>query len=249
MEVCLSFDDGRIDAYDAYQVLKKYKLKASFHITTGFIDGSFKTDSFGIERKPLTMNQLVEMFEGDMDISSHGDRHVMENADFVTSLSKLKKWSLVRGEKVGFSVPNSDYKPDELSKFISSNSDHLSYVRVGRSPKCYSFLSKVNYVLYHTFHLFSSYESFNKHNLINRNELNLDCLYSLVVKCDTKAKHLITFIDRHKTEDVVLIIMLHSIVGNPQNGWEFSLDDFTKLVEYLSSNVNVVTLKELSDKF
>ena len=244
MKVCLSFDDGRDDAYYAFKILKEKSLVASFHVATGFIDGSFVTDSFGIGRKPLTIEQLKEMKANGMDISSHGDRHVMEDIDFSVSVKKLREWNLVdKRKKIGFSVPNSQFTEDELKRFISNNEVELSYIRVGRSPKCYSFFSKVNYALYHLFHFQCFYNSFNKHNLIQ----NIDKyhLYSLVLTSDVRVKNVIKFIEKSKNKNAVLVIMVHSVIEKPQNKWEYSSLEFKKLVDYLSKNTTVVTLEEL----
>lgn len=61
MKIVFSFDDGRDDAAKAADILYKHGLNGSFHITTGFVDGSFKTDAFGIGRTPLTVDQINAM--------------------------------------------------------------------------------------------------------------------------------------------------------------------------------------------
>lgn len=244
MRVCLSFDDGRKDTYEAFKILKEHNLTASFHITTGFIDGSFKTDSFGKNREPLSLDELAEMHKYGMDISSHGDRHIMHSKDFQTSLNKLSKWKLVEGNEVGFSVPNSDYTEEELKSFISSNKNNLSYLRIGRSNKCYTLYSKIHYVIYRILHNQFSYNEFNKHNLmysIDKYRLN-----SLVIKKDTKVKNLIKFINKYKDKDCTLILMFHSITEEPMNKWEYSTKGFVELVKYLSKNTAVLTLTELT---
>lgn len=248
MKIVLSFDDGRSDAYEAYKILKQHNLVASFHITTGFIDGSFKTNQFGIDREPLTIEQLKEMSQNNMGISSHGDKHIMDYKDFSTSITKLNNWGK-NTEKYGFSVPNSDYKKESLSNFINDNKTKLSYVRVGRNPKCYTLISKINYAIYHLFKFQFAYNYFNKFNLIN--DINKWELYSLVIKSDTKTKSLIKFINKYKNTNNTLIIMLHSIVDKSRNKWEWSISNFVKLCKYLKeeqdkNNIKVLTLEELT---
>lgn len=246
MRIILSFDDGRYDAYDAYKILFEYKLKASFHITTGFIDESFITDCFGINRKHLSINQLNEMYSNGMDISSHGDKHITNTTDFITSINKFKQWRIIKN-KYGFSVPNSNYTEGLLEQFIKDNINYIKYVRVGRSDKCYTLLSKIHYVLYKIFKNQYSYNQFNKHNLIDN--INKYKINSLVIKDYVKVKNLINFIDKYKNSDSTLVIMFHSIVDNPINQWEWSTSNFTKLCEYLNkekSTIQVLTLEELT---
>ena len=245
MKVILSFDDGRSDAYDAYQILLKHNLVGSFHITTGFVDGSFKTDSFGIGRKPITIEQLREMKNNGMDISSHGDRHILDNDDFRISILKLKQWKILgTNERCGFSVPNSDYEDGQLNKFCKDNNDVLDYVRVGRSKKCYRFLSKASYLLYKLLHLQFFYNYFNKFNLIK--SIDKHHIVSCVIKKGTKINNVIKFIRKYSSEDCAIVLMFHSITSKASNPWEYRTEDFLELCLFLkTSKVDVITLKTL----
>ena len=244
MRVVFSFDDGRIDAYNAYQILTKHGLKGSFHVTTGFIDGTFSTDAFGVNRLPLTKENLVEMHANGMDISSHGDKHCMDEKDFKLSVGKLREFG-INSKKFGFSVPNSDFKEDELSSFIDANKNDLSYIRIGRHKDCYTFFRKVCYILYHLSHLQFFYNKFNKPNLIEN--LDIYRVNSLVVLSDCKATSLINFVKKYSNENVTLVLMFHSIVEEPKNKWEYSIDDFEEICKYISHNCESITLKELSE--
>ena len=245
MNVCLSFDDGRIDSYsNAYKVLLLNNLKASFHVTTGFIDQTFITDSFGVNRAPLTVDNIVEMTNHDMEISSHSDRHIMDVDDFKVSIDKLRKWG-IKKDKIGFSIPNSKCSKEELNAFIENNKKDLLYVRVGRNPKCYSFCGKVNYSLYKVFKFNCFYNRFNKFNLLK--EIDNNSIYSVVVKKHIKASSIIKFINKYKNTNYSLVLMFHSIVDNPNDKWEWSKNKFDKLCSYLANekSINVLTLEEL----
>lgn len=245
MNIVFSFDDGRDDAYNASKILIKHGLRGSFHITTGFIDGSFLTDVFGAKRKPLTANQLVEMVRNKMDISSHGDRHVMNSEDFMVSRDKLSKLCGFK-DKIGFSVPNSQYSDYELSSFREKNISKLSYIRVGRSKKCYSLIMKMQYVLYHLFHLQICFNLFNKNNIlkdVNKYEIN-----SLVILSDTRSKNLVKFIEKYKDLNATLVLMFHSIVENPSDKWEYSTKDFDEICDYISKNCCVKTLEDIANE-
>lgn len=246
MRISLAFDDGRNDAYQVFHILLKYVLTASFHITTGFVDKSFITNNFGIGRKPLTIDELIEMHKNGMDISSHGDKHITDNKDFIISINKLKKWGIYK-DKYGFSVPNSNYTSEQLDAFTCDNTNTLQYIRVGRSKDCYTLTSIIHYVLYKLFKLQLSYNYFNKHNLINC--INKYHIPSLVIKNYTKVKSIIKFINKYKYTNYTLVIMFHSIVDNPSNQWEWSTSNFTSLCEYLAkekSTIEVLTLEELT---
>ena len=236
MKVVFSFDDGRIDAYDAALILSKYCLQGSFHITTGFVDGTFLTDDFGVGRKPLTFDMIRKMLDLGMEISSHGDKHIMDDSDYKDSIDKIKRYG-VKDKKIGFSVPNSHYSEKALEFFVSNNRETLPYVRVGRSKRCYSFSNKIRYVLYHHgFKSYSLFKAFNKNNLIS--SLDKKQIISLVVKRDTKTEHICKFLKEHSDNDYILVLMFHSIVENADDEWEFLSKE--------KPNIKVETLKSVS---
>ena len=98
------------------------------------------------------------------------------------------------------------------------------------------------------FHQQFFYDTFNKHNIIDINSIDKFKICSLVIKKDTRIKNLINFIEKYKNKDVCLVLMFHSIVKKPKNKWEYQEKDFEKLVQYLSQNVSVKTLKEIIEK-
>ncbi len=247
MRIFLSFDDGRIDAYEsAFMILKNNDLPASFHITTGFVDGTYVTDGFGVGRKPVTVDMLREMASTSCDISSHGDKHVAESKDYRISLDKLTEWGLCDG-RAGLAVPNSAITDDELKTLIEDNKEQLRYVRVGRSPRCYSFFHKVAFVLYRFTGMQGFFNFFNKPNIESND--NPYKIHSLVVRNSTKARSLIRFIQKNKDKNANLVIMLHSIVNESRDVWEWPASSFEELVIYLSQeqksgSLKVCTLKE-----
>ena len=242
MNVVFSFDDGRSDAYLAHSILKKYNLVGSFHITTGFIDGTFQTKVFGDNRTPLSVTQINEMSRNGMDISSHGDRHIMETTDFRVSLNKLKSFGL-NFSKIGFSIPNSRSDSKTIMNFIEDNKFYLSYIRVGRSEKCYLFISKIRYFLYHILHFQTFFNHFNKHNVfesVDRFKIN-----SLVVLKDSKSKNIMRFIKNYKDTNKTLVLMFHSIVEKPKDKWEYSIKEFEDICKYVSQNACSRTLAQI----
>lgn len=241
MNIVFSFDDGRIDSYNASRILAKYGLSGSFHITTGFIDGTYSTNDFGVGRLPLTIEMLNEMISMGMEISSHGDRHIMHKNDFLNSLAKLDSMLKRNSERTGFSVPNSKFNELSLKQFGQSVEDRLLYIRVGRSAKCYTLLNKLRYFFYHKFYMYSLFKSFNKNNVLD--EIDIFKIYSLVVKSDTRIEHLIKFIDDYKNSDSTLVLMFHSITEKPKDVWEYRQSDFIKLCEYVSSETKIKNLK------
>jgi len=64
--VLITFDDGAIDNYtNAYPILKKYNLKATFFIVANWVN----TENY------MTSDQIKELSNSDMDIECHGLNH------------------------------------------------------------------------------------------------------------------------------------------------------------------------------
>jgi len=242
MIVCLSFDDGREDTYlYAFPVLKKTGLTASFHVTTGFIDKTYRSNDFSSLRAPVTKDNLIEMFNKGIEITSHGDRHITDANDFLNSIGKLDSWG-IKKNKYGFSVPSSNYTTESLSDFVCKTKLKLNYIRVGRSKKCYSFLNKIRFLIYKWLKIQICYNSFNKHNIIFEPNKYRFCLNSLVVLNYTKASSLCRFIEKHKSSNGILIIMLHSILPHSSSRWEWSVADFELLCNYIANTKEIKCL-------
>jgi len=245
MKLIFTFDDGRIDSYEASQILKKHGICGSFFITTGFVDGSFKTTVFGDNRKPLTCEMLLKMKNDGHEIASHGDKHLTNCGDFETSYYKLREWELC-DQKVGFSVPNSKASFDELASFYNNEKTRISYIRSGRNKHCYTFLNKIRYVLFRFLKSQFLFNRFNKSNLIF-NSSKTFFFNSVVVKSDVKSKNIIKFLKKYSSLDCALILMFHSIVDKPANVWEYSKDAFETICGYASRDkkIEIITMREL----
>ena len=248
MIIYFSFDDGRGDFYyNVYPVLKQNELVASVHITTGFVDGTFCNSIFGEGRKPLLVSQLRELSDYGIDISSHGDKHVMKDDDFNISRQKMIEWNLCHAnDKIGFSIPNSKYNDSDLLSFVNNNNSFLKYVRVGRNPICYNFFNKIHYGIYHyLFRNKHSYYLFNKYNIIEDSKIDRQRIFCIVVKKDCRLKHMIYLLNKYIEKNVHIVFMFHSIVEKPNNDWEWAKSNFVELIDYCVNNK--IIIRRLSD--
>lgn len=213
--ISLSFDDGREDTYRiAYSIMKKYGLVATIHITTGYVDGTWKPEKWHTAKGAVTIEQLKEMKDFGFEISSHGDKHTIDKEDLLTSIKKLKYWGLIEDE-VGFSIPNSQisekYKKIFTQYLIDNN---VAYMRGGRNPLCYSLRSKTFYGLYNITKNNFFYDSFNFHNCIDINgniELNKYDLYSVIIRYEDSSDMVAKFIKNNVDKSKWIIFMLHGI--------------------------------------
>lgn len=246
----LSFDDGRKDNVNlVLPILEKYGFRATFFITTGFVDGTFKSDEFGQNREALSVSDCTFLAKKGMEIALHGDRHITEDKDLRVSYEKVKKWGLSNEEKIGFSVPHCQGSDEEIKNFVQRNRDILAYLRDGRDPRCYHFFKEADYGLFHLFHNDKRFDDFNSLNLMrNPNPWHL---YTIMVKDDFTVGAFRYFLEKHAGEDTYLILTFHSIVTHPKDTWEWSAQDFDALCAFLSveKRIRVLPIKDWVGKF
>ena len=251
--VFLSFDDGREDtARIAYPIMRKYGLTATIHITTGFVDGTWKPDNWKSCDKAMSVNDVINMYNDGFEISLHGDKHQTDLDDLLVSKNKLATWG-IDVDNIGFSVPNSqisDAQKQDFSEILKKH--HIKYMRCGRNSKCYTFVSKVCFILYKFLRFQSCYNLFNKYNLNNprRNyELN-----TVVVKSTDKAITIKRFIEKYKT-DSNIILMLHSVLSKSdelygKDSWCWDVKQFEELCQYLkeASSKGEICVKNICEE-
>ena len=103
--VCVTFDDGYQNNYQyAFPVLVQYGIKATFYVTTRYVDtdkpfdwikpGSNSEDS--LFRKALNWQEITEMREHGMEFASHSHTH----PDFSKIDDSRINWELFESQRV-----------------------------------------------------------------------------------------------------------------------------------------------------
>lgn len=142
--VVLSFDDGRKDLIkNVVPVLKEMSIPATFNITTGFVDGTLKSENRFCKNSSVDISDLQKLDRNLFEIAAHGDQHDNSLSDITVSVDKLRKWGLIENE-VGFASPchGLDEADDEEINNIAEKVG-LRYVRVGTRFKR-NLLSKIS---------------------------------------------------------------------------------------------------------
>jgi len=72
----LTFDDGWSDNYiNAFPILRKYNIPATFFVTTGYIDGIFSPNKFRRKDYFMAWQQIKEVSEHGISIGAHTVSH------------------------------------------------------------------------------------------------------------------------------------------------------------------------------
>ncbi len=99
----ITFDDGYANNFEnAFPLLKKYNMTATFFLATDFLDGKIKSEALGgdnFKERPLTWDEVRTMNKEGMRFGSHSLSHSLLsniqdeqlNDELKTSKSKIEK--------------------------------------------------------------------------------------------------------------------------------------------------------------
>ena len=124
--IVISIDDGDADGFRVYEnILKKYRLSATYNIVTGLVGDADR----------LTKEQ-IQILHNDpfIEIAAHGHTHQNDDEDISKCVECLYDWLAIENEAIGFASPGSPMRAD----FIEENADHLRslkllYVRTSKN--------------------------------------------------------------------------------------------------------------------
>jgi len=126
--VVVTFDDGYEDNYKyAFPILKKFGIRATIFVTTGFIEGIVdiaKRDKTYSGLKPLTWTQIVEMNEWGICFGAHTHTHpILTNIPLKDAEDEIVKSKEVLERKLGRTVETFAFplgQPKTFNKAIIS---------------------------------------------------------------------------------------------------------------------------------
>lgn len=233
--VTLTFDDGRRDNFKIVQdILMKYKLPATFYITTAFIENKINIG----KSQPLTKADLDFIQKNNLfEISAHGDFHKNDIKDIRNGIIKLRNW-YKDIEEMGFASPHSKMS----KKQVINNKEfwaemNIKYIRLGNNfrsfywpEKCIAKLAKITKSkLLYTLIYQSSLMKDNKRNL----------LFSAPIMKEHSFKQIKSLIDSTVKQKKWVVFGLHSIGKEnecPEHDtiWCWDTNKFDQLCRYLN---------------
>jgi hypothetical protein len=244
--IMLSFDDGRKDNYEiVFPMLRKYGFTASFHIVTGFVDGT-ATAKFNT----MSIDNVKEMAKEGHDISSHGDRHKNTEEDLRTSLQKLQAWGIDKTPLL-FSSPYSEIYEGNIEDYLDMlKNNRIEYVRSGVQIRRKGLL----YMVLEFVQLWTKskrlYYYLNKPNIMKLVEGNntgiggIWVIKSSCVKRQNKVGQLLYLIKKLQTNDVVCFLF-HSVLPKKtigKDGYTFSVEKFELFLKCLKDDEDITVL-------
>lgn len=254
--ISFSFDDGRIDNYKvAVPILRKYGLKATFNITTGYVDKTGVGLPFPLP--PMSIDNVMEIYNDSLfEIAGHGDMHQNDYVDISRGIAKLENW-LSGGDKfdkVGFASPGTCFIKDQstVNKLKTIN---VKYIRLSIKYNRFRLLKVLCRKIARATKLAVFYKYAYKDTCFN----SLEDIYvpSIPVLHQTTFNQIKTIIDYAVTSNKHVVLMLHSIVNKGEEAYEdnWSMDAcmFEKLCSLLkelqdSGKCEVLTTMELISK-
>lgn len=249
--ISLSFDDGREDNVRvALPILKRYGHKATFNITTGYVDGS--SESNPCEIAPITVDDVVKLHKSGHEIACHGDKHLNTTEDILCGYYKLSQWL---GCNLGFASPGTGFVKDDKAVALLKQKG-LKYIRLSmrynnmKSLKVFTRkLSRLIPFLPCLYRLAYQDTCF----------ANIDSsyVYSVPVLHSVSFGQLKNLIEYAIKKDKHLVLMLHSVRYPSEemysDPWTMDVDIFNALCAYLAEKqtegkCEVLTTMQIYDK-
>ncbi len=244
--IVLSIDDGRKDAYRLYQdVLKKYKVPATFNIVTSWLGRSTKN-----EGEIITEAELREMSDDSMmEIAAHSHTHSNREEDILEGNRRLYELLDLKGP-IGFASPGSGMKSD----FVLRNEEKLKdmgflYVRSCEEPEFFterqwevSNAAKNSGCMPYAYANAKRFAYEFDHMFVN----------SVCVVHDTAVQELKQLIDLLVQERACVVLLLHSVLKEGEamydSYWSYDYDQFKELVMYADALRNQGVLDICTNK-
>ena len=234
----LSVDDGRADAFlYGYPILKKYKLPATFNITTGFIKGEYR-DFVNDWIKPMTVDMVKELYaDPAVEIAGHGYNHQNDTSDIQKGIDELCKIlrtdNLCKGTN-GFASPGSGLTPEVFQRMKHASNVHpISYARMSLRNQTNIILKTISRKISRLIPTPFFYRYAYQDTLMD--EAPDGVLYSIPVLSSVTVNQLKAIISEAINTKKACILMFHSIVekGSTRDNWEYDVDKFEALCHFL----------------
>lgn len=237
--IAFSFDDGSRDNYIvAKEILEKFKIPATFNITTGYISNKINEPEKLAGEEPMKIEELIELNSNSLfEIAGHGFQHNNNIDNLIAGIDDLKKYLNKKYTYIGIASPNSEFPINKLEEYKNIlKTQNVIYLRTGPRFKKMSFLKKIIRKLNNFFNIpFFYYFVYRDTFMNSKNEF---LLYSIPIIRNTKLKEVKYLIDMAIKDNKSIILMFHSISDKNKNlnesdlfNWKYL--DFLGLCELL----------------
>lgn len=228
-KIIFSFDDALLDFYtNVFPILKKYGVKATLNVITGFSDKTVPSDY-----RCCSIEQLKEMSDYGIEIANHSDDHVfpepLEGYDLAQK--KLQKW-FPDIQVCGVATPFTQQVPTGFFEWCIDNG--IKYVRLGDcapTRKIQRFIIKSQLISHRRIYCINN-SHYSKKNKVK-------VIYSFPIMANKSADEYKSIIELCSFNPRVTL-MFHSLVKSgdkcnecqyPEGAW--TINKFEELVEWI----------------
>lgn len=254
-KIVLTFDDGRGDNYRiANEVLLKRGLKATFFITTNYVNGEIDKSKLPCQNDSLNIEQICDMSsKQNFEVAGHGANHLNTIEDWSEGIITLKAWlgDDYFNQGAGVASPNCNISIEQIKMDRNElNESGISYVRIGL-PNKNNFLSKVLCKLSLITNSKMLFYFFSKASIQKIHGSFI--IYSIPVLNMHSIDQVKYLIDRCQSSGKDCVFMFHSILKPDEDFysdmWTWDFNKFEKLCDYLCvlENEGKIKVEKLID--
>lgn len=249
--VCFSFDDGRKDNKVVAELLRAKNIPASFNITSGYIDGTCSKRFLPCDKEALTIEDVrwlnaQKIFE----IALHGDQHLNTAEDIKEGRKKIIKWlQLPKDSVLGFASPGTGIDFSLVEKEKKLFYEDISYIRISLRIKSLKYLRILARKVARVIHRPLLYKIAYKDTLMDEGD-NGKFIYSVPVLGDITYEQVKALVDLSVSKRKALVLMFHSIHEKDGDVWNWNIDKFIKLCNYVqelrsADELEIYTVQQL----
>lgn len=147
--IVLSFDDGRKDFYtNAFPILKKYQLKATLNVVTGFLGRNDLPVFASANYACLSTDEMKECAVYGIEIANHSVNHTNDLEQIIRGTEFIHN-HLKTEQEIGFASPSSEISKKNIDKYkVLIKSNKVLYIRSGNQIKRDGLYYAGLYILY-----------------------------------------------------------------------------------------------------
>lgn len=239
-KIAICFDDGRRDLKDvALPILKKYGLKCTCYLTTGYIDGSAGKIPSMLPALSISDVQDISLLD-DVEIGCHGHMHRNDVDDILMGVSKLTDWI---GPKfvengIGFASPGTGFMK-ESGNVKQLEKAGIHYIRLSLRITTWNFFRNIARKICRVCSIPFLYKFSYAETFVSRHDFPY--IYSVPIYRTDSTNMLLSLVNYAIKEKKNVVFMFHSVmehvpedIPGVERNWIYPVSDFETFCKELA---------------
>ena len=233
--ILFSFDDARLDTYNAVKVAGKYGIKSTVNVTTAYVDKLIDDSNRPSVLPAMSREQVIELSKDCyVELAGHSHNHKNDFDDILKGKKYLQEW-IGEEQSIGFASPNSklSFRENTLSQFKANGFDYVRIgPKIGRRNSIYRVLRKISRLFGVRSLLYCTYIETLKSTVEDKY-----VVHGVPVLNDNTVGQFKYIVDKCIKNGYDCIFIFHSVLNDEEymsdDTWTWSMKKYVEFCEYL----------------